>query len=103
MEKILRLCEKGVVDGTFPWYKTKDVTDNFIVGYDIINTEFAPEKAALFTSHPKQLQSGDAFLLFSREITNGQELSEKFSRGLKKLIESGRYDEIVDEILRNNL
>ena len=71
----------------------------FIVGYDMIYKEFAPEKAALFTNHPKSLREKPMYLFISKNIDNGQELADKFDSGMKKLKESGRYDEIITEAL----
>ena len=75
------------------------VPSTMIVGYNIINNMFTPAKAALFTNHPKALINADMFMLISKKIPNGHELADKFGKGLKKLKESGRYDQITTDFL----
>ncbi len=75
------------------------VPSTLIVGYNNINKMFTPAKAALFTNHPKPLIDADMFMLISKNIPNSQELADKFSNGLKKLKESGRYDQITADFL----
>lgn len=75
------------------------VAEDFFVGYNTINKLFKPEIAALFTHHPKPQEQRDMFMLISKQIPNGQELADKFDKGLKKLKASGRYDEIIVEFL----
>ncbi|WP_028865729.1 substrate-binding periplasmic protein [Psychromonas aquimarina] len=72
---------------------------DFIVGYDTINKLFSPAKISLFTNHPKPLRKGNLFMLISRNYPGSQEIADKLDRGLKKLKESGRYDEIIIEFL----
>ena len=71
---------------------------DFLVGYHTINTLFPPAQAALFTNHPRDIFGAGAenmYLLISKNITNGQEIADKFDTGLRKLKESGRYDTII--------
>ena len=70
-----------------------------IVGYYTIFKLFSPAKAALFTHHPKALRQGDLFMLISRNSPKGQYIADKLDIGLKKLKDSGRYDEIVTKLL----
>ncbi|MBN1969769.1 MAG: transporter substrate-binding domain-containing protein [Candidatus Delongbacteria bacterium] len=72
---------------------------SFIVGYNLINREFPPEQAALFTNSPNIISEDEYFLVFSKSSENGKSLSEKFDKGLKMLKESGRYDEIMNSFL----
>ncbi|WP_019615391.1 substrate-binding periplasmic protein [Psychromonas ossibalaenae] len=72
---------------------------DFIVGYDTIHKLFSPVKVSLFTNHPKSLRRGDLFMLISRKYPDSQEIADKLDRGLKKLKESGRHDEIIIEFL----
>ncbi|MCG8617081.1 MAG: transporter substrate-binding domain-containing protein [Desulfobacterales bacterium] len=69
---------------------------NIFVGYGIINKLFSPDKAALFTNHPKSLSEGNMYMLISKNIPNGQAVADALDAGLKKLKESGRYQEIID-------
>lgn len=68
---------------------------NFIVGYNIIHKLFKPEIVSLFTNNPKSLFREELFMLVSKKIHNAQKLANKFDLGLKKLKDSGRYDEII--------
>lgn len=71
----------------------------FLVGYDIINRIFPPEKSALFTNHPKAFREAAMYGLFSRKAPNGDRYAEILSRNLAKMKASGRYDEIIVEHL----
>jgi len=75
------------------------VPSDFYVGYNIIYKLFTPQKAALFTNHPKAILHDRMYLLLSKEIPNAQKLANKFDKGLLKLKGSGRYDEIIDEFM----
>jgi len=68
---------------------------SYNVGYYIINKSFEPEITAKFTNHPKTIQEGKLFVLFSKAIPNGQVLADKLDRGLKEMKASGRYDRIL--------
>ena len=70
-----------------------------LVGYSLINSLFTPEEAKLFTTHPKIIGKDRNWMMFSKTTAKGKMLSEKFDSGLKKLKDSGRYDEIVNTFL----
>jgi polar amino acid transport system substrate-binding protein len=65
-----------------------------VVGYATIAKTMPPELAAQFTHHPKPVAENDYFILFSRRISNGQALAEKFDSGLRKLKASGAYTKV---------
>ncbi len=71
--------------------------ESFIVGYNLIFKLFPPHKAALFTNNSKPLRTSQSFLLISKKIPNGKKIIKDFDTGLKKLKQSGRYDEIISE------
>lgn len=71
----------------------------FMVGYATINDLYKPDKAALFTNNPKPLSEENMFLLISKKIPNGQQIADSFDIGLKKLKDSGKYDEIISKFL----
>lgn len=74
---------------------------DFVVGYNIINKNFPTESAALFTNHPKAISGEEnMWMLISKNIPNSQEIAKKFDESLKKLKDSGRYQEIVDEFMK---
>lgn len=54
------------------------------------------KKAVLY--HPRPLISGNIHLLISKKAPNAQHLVESFNRGLKKLHDSGQYDEYFREV-----
>ena len=72
-----------------------------IVGYATINRIFTPEDAKLFTNHPKPAVKNEFYILFSKNTPNGQNLANKFDSGLKKLKESGSYDQIIAKSVKN--
>lgn len=67
------------------------------VGYSLIHTEFPPETAALITNHPKPVMQTPICVVISRKIdaNYAQELIKLFNRGLKKLKNSGKYEQYI--------
>lgn len=70
-----------------------------IVGYSQIRNSFPPEKAALFTHHPKVLQSTSLNLIISKQCKTGRLFLEKINSGLQKLKESGRFDRMIEDAM----
>lgn len=70
-----------------------------IVGYSQIRNNFPPEKAELFTHHPKELQSTTLNLIISKQCKNGKFFLDKFNSGLKKLKDSGRFDQMLKDVM----
>ncbi len=70
-----------------------------IVGYSQIRNTFSPEEAALFTHHPRELQSTTLSLIISRQSEDGRQLMAKFNSGLKKLKASGRYERMLEDVM----
>lgn len=66
-----------------------------LVGYSMINKLFEPEKAKLFTHHPKIVHRNELYILFSKASPGGKKFKERFDSGLKKLKASGAYDRII--------
>jgi len=80
-----------------------DITaSSVLVGYDIINKTFPKERVSLFTHNEKNIfpETG-AHLLISKKHPRGKELMKKFDDGLKKLIKSGRYGQIIKNFMTN--
>jgi len=77
------------------------VPSSYLVGYNIINKSFSPKDAARFTTHSKQVQrQTGAFFLVSKQNPHAIELVAKFDKGLKQLIKSGRYLEIIKDSIK---
>lgn len=72
---------------------------DFYVGYNIINKMFTPDKAALFTNHPKSILHDGMYMFISKNIPDAQLLSDKFDKGLIQLKKSGRYEEIIEDFM----
>lgn len=70
------------------------------VGYYILQSKFLPGTAELITHHPRPILTGGLHLIVARDYPGGQELIERFNRGLARLRESGEYDRFMNESLR---
>ncbi len=81
--------------------KKIDITaSSILVGYDIINKTFSKEQRTLFTHDQKPVfpETG-AHLLISKKHPRAKELINTFDQGLKKLIKSGRYEQIIKNFM----
>lgn len=76
-----------------------DVTSaSYLVGYNIIKKNFSSKDTSKFTSHSKKVYPGTGiYFLVSKKHPKAKELVEKFDKGLKKLIRSGRYLKLIKE------
>jgi len=74
---------------------------SILVGLHIIKNTFKPEIAKLFSYSNKEIfsKSEKTYLLVSKKHPRGKELVDKFDRGILKMKKSGRYQEILNEIL----
>jgi len=72
-----------------------------LVGLHILKNTFKPEIAKLFTYSEKEIfvESEKTYLLVSKKHPRGKELVDKLDRGILKLKASGRYQEILDEVI----
>ncbi len=70
------------------------------VGYYLLRTRFIPGLADLIRHHSKPIATGELHLLISKKTTNGKELIETFNRGLKKMHDSGQYDQFMTNSLK---
>lgn len=68
-----------------------------IVGYFTIHKLFTPEKASLFTNHPKIFEINKYHVLFSKN-PSGKFYSEKLDLGIIKLKNTRKYDEILSNL-----
>lgn len=65
------------------------------VGYEILRSLFSPEQAGLFTHHSHPLHTKVMHLILSKQIKESPELLRMFNRGLKRLKESGKYEQYI--------
>ena len=70
---------------------------DLVVTYAQIRETFSPEKAALFTHHPKPIFEEPLYLLLSRKVSENEHMRDRFNEGLRMLKESGRYDQIITD------
>ncbi len=71
-----------------------------VVGEAMIGEQLGPEARARLEFHPKALRSALYHLPFSRDDPEAGRLRRAFDRGLAKLRESGRYQEIIENALK---
>ncbi len=69
------------------------------VGYAQIRNSLPPQKAILITHHAKEFEQSTLHLVISKKSKNGQFFFDKFNAGFKKLKESGRYDEMLKDLM----
>jgi len=75
---------------------------SLFVGYYIINKLFSKSKASIFTNTTKQLlPENGVHLLVPKHHPRGKEIIDTYNRGFDKLVESGKYEEIIDDFLTN--
>jgi len=71
-----------------------------VVGEAMIGEQLGPEARARLEFHPKALRNALYHLPFSRDDPEAGRLRRAFDRGLAKLRESGRYQEIIENALK---
>lgn len=69
-------------------------------GYAMIQKNFPPDQAELFTHHPKPLRADPHHLLLSKKAERNKQMIELFNEGLKRLKESGKFDQYIAESRR---
>ncbi len=70
------------------------------VCYYLLRTQFLPGAADQIGHHPKPFYSSGLHVLFAKNDPEAPKLIEAFNRGLKRLRESGRYAQYLEESLR---
>ncbi len=68
------------------------------VGYFQIRNSISPDKVKLFTHHPKKFEKSTLHLIISKKCANGMFFLRKFNSGLKRLKESGKYDQMFRDL-----
>lgn len=84
---------KKLLAGRIDVYRTSRVVGTFHV-----DNLFGAASRRRFVFHPKISDNSDFFLLFSRKTDRGKQLKKEYSMGLKKLKESGRYQDLIHEL-----
>jgi len=67
-----------------------------LVGYYLLKNEFKEAELSQITHVEQPLSEAGMYVLFSRKMPDYEALAEKFDQGLKKLKNSGRYEEILN-------
>jgi len=70
------------------------------VCYYLLRTQFLPGAADQIGHHPKPFYSSGLHVLFAKNDPEAPKLIKAFNRGLKRLRESGRYAQYLEESLR---
>ncbi len=68
-----------------------------LVTYEQIHDTFSEEHAALFTHHPKHISKIPLYLLLSKKVSGNERVRDLFNEGLKRLKESGKFDQIITD------
>ncbi len=74
---------------------------NYYTGYYLIREKFIREQAALFTHHSRPLKTSVYHVLFSKAVEENEAMVEQFNQGLRQLKESGEYDRIISDYVRD--
>ena len=71
---------------------------NMHAGYGILNKFFTKEQINLVTYNNKAFYQEKLRVLFSKKIEKNNDFLIRFNKGLKKLKDSGEFDEIYKKI-----
>jgi len=74
---------------------------NYYTGYYLIREKFIPEHSALFTHHSRPLKTSVYHVLFSKAVKENEAMMKRFNQGLRQLQESGEYDRIISEYIKD--
>ena len=58
---------------------------------------FEKDKVKLITHHPKHIQTFHNHLIISKQHAKNKKFIELFNKGLKKLKETGKYAQFIEE------
>lgn len=65
------------------------------VGHFLMNNHLTASERASIRVGTKSILDGELYVLISREVSNGQDIIDRFNRGLAKLRASGEYNRII--------
>ncbi len=72
------------------------------VAFELLNRKFTKKEIQRLTYHPKAVNSGDLYLLFSKKVPRNKRLLELFNQGLKELKANGKYHKFCEESIRGD-
>lgn len=72
---------------------------SLISGYSLIQREFDPAVEGMLTFNPKPLLKLSGHLLFPKANENSERLAKDFNESLRKLVDSGVYDQYYNMLL----
>ncbi len=82
-------------------YKRIDIFPNdLLVGLSQIKNVLSPPASELLTFHPKEFKITTLNLIISKKCKKGKFFLDKFNSGLKKLKESGKKDQMLDDVYK---
>ena len=70
---------------------------NLDAGLSLLQTKFNQEEIDSISYHPRPLDEGPLVLMFSKKVAKNKEIVNIFNQGLRRLKESGRYDQFFEE------
>lgn len=70
------------------------------VGYGVLQSKFKQEDVQLVTHHPKPMFKTNFHIILTKKIERNKRMLKLFNIGLKRLKESGKYDQYFDEFRR---
>jgi len=86
---------RKLLEGRIDVYPT-----DLAVGVACIEECFSAEEARRFRYHSKSLDTTTLNLIISQKSENAEWFMEKFNSGLNKLKDSGRFDEMTNELMK---
>jgi polar amino acid transport system substrate-binding protein len=80
--------------------RIKIFPSNIDVAFDLLQIHFTPQEIKKFSYHPKPLRQSPAYLILSKKVKGNQRMLELFNKGLKRLKDSGKYQQYFEESRR---
>jgi len=80
--------------------RIKIFPNNLEVGYSLLNKNFSQKEIQLITHHPKYYQVSEYHFIILKNSERGKGFLKLFSKGLKRLKESGKYEQFLAESRR---
>lgn len=95
--KVRRIAEEGNNFKKLIANRVDLVIATHRVGYALIASELSEDEAKLITHNPDYVDAQQWSVLISKNCEYGEYFVEQFNIGFSKLVESGRYDEIMND------
>ncbi len=68
------------------------------VAFALLKEKFSSKEVRRITFHPKAVNFGELYMLFSKKDPERHDMRFRFNRGLKKLKASGRYEQLMKSV-----